>query len=60
MTITKIEVFFIVALFIILLISFYFFVDFMILKNKRYSNIFTTWQFPMIFAIFIDAIYNYC
>ena len=56
---TNIEFFFIVALFIILVISFYFFIDCMVLKKKQYSNIFTTWQFPMLFAIFLDAIYYY-
>lgn len=38
------------------LISFYFFVDVLILKNKDHSHIFNTWQFPMLFAITLDAI----
>ena len=41
-----------------LLISFYFFVDTIIFKNKHHKHIFSTWQFPMLLAIYIDVIYN--
>ena len=41
-----------------LLISFYFFIDILVFKNKHYSDIFSTWQFPMLLAIYIDVIYK--
>jgi hypothetical protein len=41
-----------------LLISFYFFIDVLVFKNKTYSHIFSTWQFPMLLAIFIDTFYH--
>ena len=50
---------FIFSLFLSLLCSFYFFLDIIVFRNKHNSQIFTTWQFPMLFAIFIDTIYNY-
>jgi hypothetical protein len=42
-------------LLIVLLISFYFFIDVLIFKNKDHYTIFTTWQFPMLLAIYVDA-----
>lgn len=56
----NLERIFIFSLLISLLVSFYFFISHMILKDKQHSEIFTTWQFPMLFAIFVDAIYNFC
>jgi hypothetical protein len=41
-----------------LLISFYFFVDILVFKNNKYSDIFSTWQFPMLLAIYLDTIYK--
>jgi len=41
-----------------LLISFYFFIDVLVFKNKHNSIIFSTWQFPMLLAIYIDTIYH--
>jgi hypothetical protein len=41
-----------------LLISFYFFVDIIVFKNKHHSDIFSTWQFPMLLALYLDIIYN--
>jgi hypothetical protein len=41
-----------------LLISFYFFIDILVFKNKHYSDIFSTWQFPMLLAIYIDTVYH--
>lgn len=57
---TNLERIFIFTLLIALLISFYFFITHMVLRDNKHSKIFTTWQFPMLFAIFIDAIYNFC
>lgn len=42
---------------IVLLISFYFFIDVIIFKNKEHS-LFTTWQFPMLLALYTDVIKN--
>jgi len=41
-----------------LLISFYFFIDILVFKNKQHSNVFSTWQFPMLLAIYLDTIYR--
>ena len=42
-----------------LLISFYFFVDILVFKNKHYTDIFNTWQFPMLLALYLDIIYKF-
>jgi hypothetical protein len=49
---------FIFSLLVALLISFYFFVDILVFKNKDNSKIFSSWQFPMLLAIYIDTVYN--
>lgn len=49
---------FVVCLLIALLISFYFFIDTLVFKNKDNSKIFSTWQFPMLLAIYVDTIYS--
>ena len=56
----NLEKIFTVTLLISLLISFYFFISNIVLKEHKHSKIFTTWQFPMLFAIFIDSINNFC
>lgn len=45
------------SLFIALLCSFYIFVNALLLKENTYKNLYTTWQFPMLLAIYIDTIY---
>ena len=40
-----------------LMLSFYFFVDVLVFKRKRYKHVFSTWQFPMLLALFIDTLY---
>jgi len=45
-----------VLFFIVLLISFYFFIDVLVFKNKDHYTVFTTWQFPMLLALYLDAI----
>ena len=47
-----------VCLLTTLLISFYFFIDVLVFKNKHHSDIFSTWQFPMLLAIYLDTIYK--
>lgn len=49
---------FVVCLFVALLLSFYFFIDILVFKNKDHSPLFSTWQFPMLLAIFVDTIYG--
>jgi hypothetical protein len=49
---------FVLCLFIALLVSFYFFIDVLVFKKKDHSTIFSTWQFPMLLAIFVDTIYG--
>lgn len=49
---------FMICLFIVLIISFYFFIDVLVLKNQDNSKIFGTWQFPMLLALFIDSYYG--
>jgi hypothetical protein len=41
-----------------LLLSLYFFIDITVFKNKTYSDIFSTWQFPMLLALYMDTIYK--
>jgi hypothetical protein len=45
-------------LLIVLLISFYFFIDVLIFKHKDHNTVFTTWQFPMLLALYLDIINN--
>jgi hypothetical protein len=52
-----IEKIFFISLLVALIISFYFFIDLCIFKNKTHIHIFDTWQFPMLLAIFIDIVY---
>jgi len=49
---------FVLSLFVTVLISFYFFIDVLMFKNKDNSKLFNTWQFPMLLAIYIDIIYS--
>jgi hypothetical protein len=41
-----------------LLLSFYFFIDITVFKNKTYTDIFSTWQFPMLLGLYMDTIYK--
>ena len=44
-------------LLIILLISFYIFTDVVVLKNTTHFSLFSTWQFPMLLALYLDLHY---
>ena len=57
---TNLERIFIFTLLIALLISFYFFITHMVLRDNKHSKIFTTWELPMLVAFIIDAIYDFC
>ena len=41
-----------------LLFSLYFFIDITVFKQKKYVDIFSTWQFPMLLALYMDTIYK--
>lgn len=43
-----------ISLFVSLACSFYIFLSHLIFNNSKYNSIFSTWQFPMILAIFLD------
>ena len=45
------------SLFFTLILSFFIFVKTVILRNGEHRT-FTTWQFPMLLAIFLDSIYS--
>jgi hypothetical protein len=45
------------SLLIASVISFYIFVKTLIFNEEKHKKIYTTWQFPMLLAIFIDTIY---
>lgn len=45
-----------ICLLVTLLLSFYFFIDITVFKNKTYIDIFSTWQFPMLLALYMDTI----
>ena len=47
----------ILCLFIATVATGYIFIVSIIFKDKTYAGFFTTWQFPMLLAIFIDAAY---
>jgi hypothetical protein len=45
------------SLFITLILSFYIFVRSLFFNDNDKKRIFSTWQFPMLLALYIDAIY---
>ena len=55
---TEIEQLYLLCLLVSLILSFYFFINSFVLRNNTHSITFTTWQFPTLFAIFIDSIYK--
>ena len=42
-------------LFLIVLLSFYIFIVTVFMKSPQYKSVFSTWQFPMLLAIFLDV-----
>ena len=46
------------CLLVSLLLSFYFLIDIIVFKNKTYIDIFSTWEFPMLLALYIDTIHK--
>jgi len=45
-------------LLISVLISFYIFIKTIIMNHDDKKHMFSTWQFPMLLAIYLDLIYN--
>ena len=46
------------VLFIALAISFYVFINIILFKDFTYKKMFSTWQFPMLLALYLDVIYG--
>lgn len=46
------------VLLVSLLISFYVFIDIVVFKKETYKPLFSTWQFPMLLALYLDVIYS--
>ena len=44
-------------MFIVLLISFYMFIMTFVCKSQKFKGIVSTWQFPMILALFFDIFF---
>jgi hypothetical protein len=44
-------------MFLVMLMAFYFFIATVVYKDRRFKQVFSNWQFPMLFALFIDAIF---
>jgi len=45
------------ALLVALFISFYIFVKTLVFQDGKHKKIYSTWQFPMLLAIYIDTVY---
>jgi len=42
-------------MFIVMLISFFIVIMTLVVKSKEYRDVFSTWQFPMLLAIFLEV-----
>ena len=51
----SLEIFFKLSLILTLFLSFYIFISVTIYKSPTHKSIFSTWQFPMLLAIFLDV-----
>lgn len=54
----KLDFIFKFVLLISVLISFYIFINILVLKKQTYKPMFSTWQFPMLLAIYLEVIYG--
>ena len=54
----ELEFLFKIVLFIAVIISFYIFIQILVVKDLTYTKIFSTWQFPMLLAIFLEVLYG--
>ena len=46
-----------IVIFIAVILSFYIFMVTMIFKDRSHKHLFSTWHFPMLFAILLDLFY---
>ena len=46
------------VLLISVMISFYIFIQILVVKDLTHKPMFSTWQFPMLLAIFIEVLYG--
>ena len=46
------------VLLISVIISFYVFIQILVVKDSTYKPMFSTWQFPMLLAIFLEVLYG--
>lgn len=44
-----------ILLFIVMMMSFYIFVMKVVIKSNDFKGIFSSWQFPMMLALFLDV-----
>jgi len=46
-----------IVVFIAVILSFYVFITTMVFKETSHKHLFSTWHFPMLFAILLDLFY---
>ena len=51
----NLEIFFKLSLIITLFLSFYIFISVTVYRHKTHKSLYTTWQFPMLLAIFLEV-----
>jgi hypothetical protein len=54
----KLDFIFKTLLLIVVIISLYIFINILVFKNHKYKSMFSTWQFPMLLALYLDIIYG--
>jgi|APGre2960657505_1045072.scaffolds.fasta_scaffold00312_2 hypothetical protein len=54
---TNFELLFKISLLVTLLLSFYIFIKAIFFQDSDKKRIFNAWQFPMLLALYIDAVY---
>ncbi len=54
----QLDFWFKIVLLISVIISFYVFIQILVVKDLTYKSMFSTWQFPMLLAIFIEVLYG--
>lgn len=54
----QLDFWFKIVLLISVMISFYVFIQILVVKDLTYKPMFSTWQFPMLLAIYIEVLYG--
>ena len=54
----KLNFIFKTLLLIVVIMSFFIFINILVFKNQNYKSMFSTWQFPMLLALYLDVIYG--